>query len=73
MPDGRVNADLLKMVQCDGRIRFDWVIAWCCRRLGIPQIWFDEVFSVWRDPVPDEIDVALSHPHTEIPIDREEL
>ncbi|MFV0445652.1 MAG: hypothetical protein ACK5Q5_18885 [Planctomycetaceae bacterium] len=73
MADGAVNADLLKMVQSDGRIRFDWVLAWCCRQLGIPQIWFDEVFSVWRDPVPEDIDVALSHPHTDIPIDREEL
>ncbi|MFV0443965.1 MAG: glycosyltransferase family A protein [Planctomycetaceae bacterium] len=73
MADGTTNEVVLQIVRRDGRVRTDWLIGWCCRQLGITQIHFAEVFSQWRDPVPDGLDVAVSHPHKQIPLDREEL
>ena len=73
MADGTMNSVALSIVRRDGRVRTDWLIGWCCRQLSIPQIHFAEVFSQWRDPVPDGLDVAVSHPHKQIPLERDEL
>lgn len=73
LPDGRVLEDMLEAVVNDGMVRTDWIIAWCCRRLGIPQLIFPEVYSRWREAVPDGLDVAVTHPHKLIPINRDEL
>lgn len=72
-PDGSAIESLLEPVGQDGLVRTDWIIAWCCRRLGIPQIGFPEVYSRWREDVPDGLDVAVTHPHKDVPIDRDEL
>lgn len=73
MADGTLNKVVRQIVRRDRRVCTDWLIGWCCRQLGIPQLHFAEVFSQWRDPVPDGLDVAVSHPHKQIPLEREEL
>lgn len=73
LPDGRVLDDMLESITHNGLVRTDWIIAWCCRRLSIPQLIFPEVYSRWREPVPDGLDVAVTHPHKHLPIDRDEL
>ncbi|WP_417848837.1 hypothetical protein [Thalassoglobus sp.] len=72
-PDGSLNEPLWNGIQRNGLIRTDWIFAYCSRELGIPQIAYSEIYSRWREPVPDDIDVAVSHPHKETTIDREEL
>jgi len=73
LPDGRVLEDMLEAIATDGMVRTDWIIAWCCRQLGISQLIFPEVYSRWREEVPDGLDVAVTHPHKLIPINRDEL
>ncbi|MCA9082164.1 MAG: hypothetical protein KDA58_16500 [Planctomycetaceae bacterium] len=73
LPDGSLHEPLWNGIQCNGLIRTDWILAYCSRELDIPQLAFPEIYSRWREPVPDDIDVAVSHPHKETSIDREEL
>lgn len=73
LADGTLNKAVLQIVRRDGRVCTDWLIGWCCRQLGIPQTHFTEVFSQWREPVPHSLDVAISHPHKQIPLERAEL
>lgn len=73
LSDGRALDDVLESVAHNGLVRTDWIMAWCCRRLAIPQLGFPEVYSRWREPVPDGLDVAVTHPHKHLPIDRDEL
>lgn len=73
LPDGALHEPLWAGIQRNGLIRTDWIFAYCSRELDIPQVGFSEIYSRWREPVPDEIDVAVSHPHKETSIDREEL
>lgn len=73
LPDGSLHESLWTDISISGLVRTDWIIAWCCRRLDIPQVGFPEIYSRWREPVPDGLDVAVSHPHKHIPIERDEL
>jgi hypothetical protein len=73
LPDGRLVTDMLTAIDEDGLVRTDWIIFWACHQLGIPQISFGEVYSRWREIVPEGLDRAVTHPHKELPIERDEL
>lgn len=72
-PDGTLHESLWTDISISGLVRTDWIIAWCCRQLDITQIGFPEIYSRWREQIPDGLDVAVSHPHKHIPIERDEL
>lgn len=73
LPNGSLHESLWTDISISGLVRTDWIIAWCCRQLEISQIGFPEIYSRWREPIPDGLDVAVSHPHKHIPIERDEL
>ena len=56
-----------------GLLSFDWLLAWGMRQIGIHGYNFTEVLSQWRDPVPNDVDVAVAHPCKDIPVLRAQI
>jgi|GEM_PF-5393553 len=71
--DGKLNRVVADTAIQQQRIVEDWMWSWVCRQLEIPCLQHPEIYSRWRQRVPEGLDVAISHPHKEIPLDRTEL
>jgi len=58
------NPDILHRAEEFGLISMDFMTRYVCRRLQIPLVEFDEVYSVYRGTIPaDGAGYAITHPH----------
>jgi len=62
-PQGQLIPAVMQRAQVQGLISVDWIVAYCCRRLGISQQSFDDICCTWKTYVPNpQLRYAVTHP-----------